>query len=563
MRIISPFFVALLASLLVCRDAFMPTNFRRTTFELGIREKYESTSRGVIDRKNIQLLSSSSTPMQDSDKTVKFRVDENASKERLDELRVLLSDITNVIVSTGFRSGLTRSIQVATAINVITREFIANPNNFRDQVGNFNIPKILKRMFEELGATYIKLGQFIASSPTLFPAEYVLEFQSCLDNSPTIPFDTIKRIIAEELKRPISSVYLSIDPVPLASASIAQVHRAKLRNGEEVVIKVRKPGVESTLKADLGFLLISSKLIELVNPSLARLSLSNIVGDLRESMLDELDFRKESNNLVNFRSFLDKMNIRDAVAPFPYPEATTKRILTMEYLRGVPLVDLEGIRKYSANPEATLISALRTWSMSVTQNDVFHADVHGGNLLVLENGKIGFIDFGIVGKVSEKVWNAVGSLIQSLVLEDYQGMAQALVDMGATKSKVDIQKFAEEIEIVVKRITSLQPEVKIITDGTSVGAQIAIDDAETTKIVLEIVGVAENNGLKLPREFGLLLKQALYFDRYQKLLAPTLDPLRDSRVRESFNNEMNISSGNNNNKDIFKKPPSIIDVEIV
>jgi aarF domain-containing kinase len=198
--------------------------------------------------------------------------------------------------------------------------------------------------------------------------------------------------------------------------------------------------------------------------------------------------------------------------------------------------------------------------MSVTQNDVFHADVHGGNLLVLENGKIGFIDFGIVGKVSEKVWIAVGSLIQSLILENYQGMAQALVDMGATKSKVDIPKFAEEIEIVVKRITSLQPEINIVTDGTNVGAQIAVDDAETTKIVLEIVGVAENNGLKLPREFGLLLKQALYFDRYQKLLAPTLDPLRDSRVRESLSNEMNNNNNNNNYKE--KKTP-IIDVEIV
>jgi aarF domain-containing kinase len=199
-------------------------------------------------------------------------------------------------------------------------------------------------------------------------------------------------------------------------------------------------------------------------------------------------------------------------------------------------VDLEGIQRYTSNPEATLITALRTWALSVAENDVFHADVHGGNLLVLEDGRIGFLDFGIVGKFSEKVRTALGDLTQAFVESDYSQVASALVRMGATSGTVDEVKFGRELEEVIQKITMLTPDVVLSSspDGASISARLTVDETETTQLVLEIVQVAENNGLKLPREFGLLLKQALYFDRYQKLLAPTLDPLRDSRVRDAM-----------------------------
>ena len=312
-----------------------------------------------------------------------------------DDFRSVLDDVIKVITTTGARPGITRSLQVAGAVSKLLREFSRSQTSFQDSTGRLAPPKILKRLFEELGATYIKLGQFIASSPTLFPAEYVLEFQTCLDNTPTVPYSVIRKIIQDDLKKPLSEIYSYVDPTPLASASVAQVHRARLKDGTEVVIKVRKPGVDSTLEADLGFLFISSRLLELLNPSLSRLSFSSIVGDLRLSMLDELDFRKEAQNLISFRNFLDRNAITDATAPEPYLEASSTRVLTMEYLKGLPLVDLEGIKKYTSNPEATLIAALTTWGSSVVGNEAFHADVHGGNLLVLEDGRVGFIDFGI------------------------------------------------------------------------------------------------------------------------------------------------------------------------
>lgn len=314
---------------------------------------------------------------------------------RTEEITKLLSEVGNIIRTTGLRPGFQRTVQASGAVAKLLREYASDAPSFQDKNGRLSVPRVLRKLFEELGATYVKLGQFIASSPTLFPKDYVLEFQSCLDNTPTVPYSKIRSIIQDDLKKPISSVYAYIDPMPLASASIAQVHRARLLDGTDVVVKVRKPGIQEILSADLGFIYVASKLIEFINPSLTRVSLSDIVGDIRSSMLDELDFNKELKNLNSFREFLKSKNILDATAPKPFPEASSTRVLTMEYLKGVPLADLEGIKKYSDNPEVTLVVALRTWALSVVEHKFFHADVHAGNLLVLEDGRIGFIDFGI------------------------------------------------------------------------------------------------------------------------------------------------------------------------
>ena len=255
-------------------------------------------------------------------------------------------------------------------------------------------PRTLRKLFERLGATYIKLGQFIASSPTLFPGEYVLEFQKCLDQSPTVEFSTVRGVVEEELGRPIEEVFSSFDRTPLASASVAQVHAAVLRSsGAPVVVKVQKPGVEDTLKADLGFLAVASKVLEFLAPSLGRLSVANVAADLRVSMLGELDFTEEARNLEAFRLFLESQGLDEiARAPRPYPQFSGRRALTMERLFGTALVDLEGIKAYTSNPEQTLVNALNTWALSVVACDFFHADVHAGNLMVCEDGRVGFIE---------------------------------------------------------------------------------------------------------------------------------------------------------------------------
>jgi aarF domain-containing kinase len=448
-----------------------------------------------------------------------------------EETTELIQDIIQAAIEAGPQAGPTRTFQAFMAFSDTIREFMPQVSR---PTSDFSTPTVVRTFFEKLGATYIKLGQFIASSPTIFPKEYVVEFQKCLDKTDPLEWRVIKLVIEQELG-PISNNFAYVDVKPLASASIAQVHAAKLKTGEDVVLKVQKPGIDASLKADLGFVYVASRVLEFLQPDWERTSLSGIVGDIRSSMLEELDFEKEAANTEEFGRFLAQNNLlNQATAPKVYRKYTTKKILTMERLHGVSMLDEETISKVTKNPEMgqlAIISALNIWTTSVMKMPWFHADVHAGNLLLLDDGRIGFIDFGIVGHVSPKTFNAVNELGTAWALSDYRGMAQALCNMGATDEKVDIDKFGRDIEVVMVRIMSVQPDVTLVQmqDG-SLGGTLDVDETEITNLLLELVDITEDNGLKLPREFGLLVKQSLYFDRFLKILAPELDVTKDSRV---------------------------------
>eukprot|EP00522_Entomoneis_paludosa_P012367 CAMPEP_0172455416 /NCGR_PEP_ID=MMETSP1065-20121228/12054_1 /TAXON_ID=265537 /ORGANISM="Amphiprora paludosa, Strain CCMP125" /LENGTH=542 /DNA_ID=CAMNT_0013207877 /DNA_START=93 /DNA_END=1721 /DNA_ORIENTATION=+ len=446
-----------------------------------------------------------------------------------EETMSLVRDIIEAAKDAGPKAGPVRTLQAHRAAVSTFQEFL--PSLLRGESVEF--PAILRTLFERLGATYIKLGQFIASSPTIFPKEYVVEFQKCLDQTESLPWSTIKRVIEEELG-PIPTTFAYVDQKPLASASIAQVHRARLLSGEDVVIKVQKPGIDESLKTDLGFLFSAARILEFIQPEWERTSLSGVAGDLRASMLEELDFNKEAKNTIEFRRFLlDQGLMNVATAPRVYLEYTSKKVMTLEYLNGVSLLDEATISKVSKDPDMgmqTIITALNIWSKSVTSMPWFHADVHAGNLLFLEDGRVGFIDFGIVGRISEKVFRSVNELSAALAVGDSEGMARALCNMGAADATVDIPKFAKDIERVMQKMNQVDPTVSVGSVGGSVSASVSVDDSEITDLLLEFVDVTENNGLKMPREFGLLVKQSLYFDRYLKILAPNVDVMNDSRV---------------------------------
>lgn len=388
----------------------------------------------------------------------------------------------------------------------------------KDKVSN---PQLLRNMFEELGATYIKLGQFIASSPTFFPKEYVEEFQHCLDRTPPFEFSIVKKIIEEELGKPLSEVYRKVDINPLASASIAQVHSATLLSGEDVVIKVQKPGVENTLLTDLNFLYVSAKVIEYIAPKLSWTSLSGVVEEIQKTMMEECDFFKEARNLETFAEFLKATDNDDVVVPKVYPEASGRRVLTMERFHGVSLTDLDTIRQYCDDPEKTLITAMNTWFSSLTQCEFFHADVHAGNLMVLENGKIGFIDFGIVGRINPGTWEAVSDFISSIMIGHFDGMADAMIRIGITEQSINTESLSRDLKGLFNKLDVMVP------DYSSMSAN---QDDDINGLLMEMVRVGEENGLHFPREFALLLKQFLYFDRYVHILAPELDMFVDDRL---------------------------------
>ncbi|MFO1430253.1 MAG: AarF/UbiB family protein [Candidatus Competibacteraceae bacterium] len=380
-------------------------------------------------------------------------------------------------------------------------------------------PALIRQTFERLGATYIKLGQFIASSPSFFPAEYVEEFQLCLDRTEPLPFSVLEKVLQEELgKKALPKLFADIDPQPLASASIAQVHAARLIGGEDVVIKIQKPGVQDILLTDLNFLYASARILEFLRPGLSWASLSGIVAEIQKTMMEECDFLKEADNLERFRAFLHKTGNQSALAPKVYRQATTLRVLTMERLYGVPFTDLESLHHFVKEPEEALIAALNTWFASLLYCDFFHADVHAGNLLVLEDGRVGFIDFGIVGRIAPKTWAAMTALLEGIETGHYRQIAKAMIDIGITRREVDADLLARDLERLFGH-----------SDLWQASAPIG-DEKEVNHLLLDIIATGERHGLHFPREFTLLLKQFLYFDRYIQLMAPGLSLYGDTRV---------------------------------
>jgi aarF domain-containing kinase len=459
------------------------------------------------------------------------RVQKSVRDRTQEETFSLIKDVLRAAVDAGPRAGPARTMQAYRAFATTAQEFLPKLAQGPETISP---AAVLRTLFERMGATYIKLGQFIASSPTIFPREYVLEFQKCLDQTESLPWPIIKKVIEDELG-PISKNFQYVNSKPLASASIAQVHVARLRTGEDVVLKVQKPRIDESLKADLGFIYVAARILEFFLPDWERTSLAAIAGDIRSSMLEELDFEKEAQNTIEFRRFIqDKGLTKQATAPFVYPAFTTKKVLTMERLNGVSLLDENTMGKVTKNPQMgtdVIITALNIWSLSVTAMPWFHADVHAGNLLLLNDGRVGFIDFGIVGRISEKVFRSVNELSAALVVGDSEGMAIALCNMGAAGKDVDTNQFGKDIQRVLDRMNTVQPEMTVTAhqDGILQG-QLNVDEGEGTDLLLELVEVTEKNGLKLPREFGLLVKQSLYFDRYLKILAPNVDVMNDSRV---------------------------------
>ncbi|KAK1627712.1 hypothetical protein QYE76_002027 [Lolium multiflorum] len=469
-------------------------------------------------------------------------------QDRAGELPKLVEDLLQTSISTGPRGAFRMAQGIQAVLGVggeWLNDFSKTANTSAGIPAQMRLgllsPLYLRRLFERMGATYIKLGQFIASAPTFFPPEYVEEFQNCFDRAPPVPYSEIESILLEELQRPLDSVYEYIDPVPIASASIAQVHGARLKNSQkDVVIKVLKPGIEDTLVADLNFIYVVARVLEFLSPELERTSLVAIIKDIKESMLEEVDFRKEAVNMEAFQRYIEAMGFdRQAKSPFVYRHCSTKRVLTMERLYGVPLTDLDSIRSLVPDPELTLVTALNVWFGSLISCESFHADVHAGNLWLLRDGRVGFIDFGIVGRISPSTWAAMEIFLASFATEDYKAMASALSEMGATGNDIDVNSFAKDLQKIFSSLQELDTEIIVAaarsSDATAVSANVVVDERQMNALFLDLVRVSESYGLKFPREFALLMKQLLYFDRYTRLLAPSMNMLRDERINITSN----------------------------
>jgi len=259
--------------------------------------------------------------------------------------------------------------------------------------------KPLRESFEKVGGTFVKFGQIIASSPGLFGEELANEFRSCLDTGPVVAIEEVRAIVEEELGRSIEEVFATFDPTPIGRASIAVVHRATLHDGTEVAVKVLRPGIDQLVATDLDLMQpMFDILVKQTGAQLAGATLQQLDG-LRVQIGEELDLRNEARALVHFRHLTDESELDLIAVPRPYPEFSGRNVLTMEFLDGVAIDDLSKVEALGLDPAPVLEQLIRGFFTMTVRWGTFHGDVHAGNLLMLRDGRIGVIDWGIVGRL--------------------------------------------------------------------------------------------------------------------------------------------------------------------
>ena len=303
----------------------------------------------------------------------------------------------------------------------------------------------LRLAAERLGPTYIKLGQIISAGDGIFPEELVAEFKRCRDQVPPEPFAVVRQVVEEDLGRPLEEVFARFRPEPLAAASIAQVHRATLCSGEDVVVKVQRPSVGQLVLKDLRVMAWLAPFTVGRIPIAALANPPALVELFAETITEELDFRIEAQNMLDVAQSLADLGQRDYVVPRPHPELVTPRVLVMERLEGFKFDDVTGMRDAGVDTEAVIRTGMIGFMEGAMIHGIFHGDLHGGNLFVLPDGRTALLDFGIVGRLTEPRRLAFLRLLMTATANDVHGQLAALRDLGALPPDTDLDAVIADL----------------------------------------------------------------------------------------------------------------------
>jgi ubiquinone biosynthesis protein len=379
--------------------------------------------------------------------------------------------------------------------------------------------------FEELGPTFVKFGQLLSTRPNLIPPDFVEEFKKFHDQVAPIPFEEVQKILEEDFGKRPEKVFAVIDPNPLAAASIAQVHSAKLVSGEDVVLKVQRPRIIETIKNDLGVLYTMAALINQYVPESRPFNPQALVDEFFKTLELETNFVVEANNIRRIaQNFKDDPVIK---IPNVFGEYCTARVLVMEQLKGIRLSDHKLLQEAGINREQIVASGLKAFFKMVFRDGIFHGDLHAGNLFILPDNRIGLVDFGVVGRVSQRTKDAVANMLVALATEDYEMLTYEYIDLAPYNHQVNFDQFSREVRDLIAPYHGMTfKDVnfgKLLMDSTSIAAKHGIIMPSELMLFFKAIVTVEGMGRTIIKDFDLL-SYAMEFA--QEIVKSKYDPQR-------------------------------------
>lgn len=362
--------------------------------------------------------------------------------------------------------------------------------NIGDAVTHLSGAQRLRTLLEELGPTFVKFGQLLSTRPDLMPREYLEELSRLQDNVPPFSFSDVQATVSGELKRPLEEIFTSFEQEPLAAASISQVHRAVLQDGTPVVVKVRRPGIRRQMEIDLEILLEAAALAERHTSWGKLYRVKDVVLELQKTVREELDFQNEAENAEAFRNnFIDRT---DVYIPRVYKELSSPAVLTMEMVEGIKLNSPESLRKAGFDPGTIVHRLVDTMFEQVFVFGLFHGDPHPGNLALDKQGRLVFLDFGIVGRLQGERKHRFITFLLGVINSNSRQIVRSLSEMGILSAHVDRRALLNDVE---KLLSSY--------------LDVPLRKIKLGKALAEIFALTYNYKILLPAEFTLLAKSIM------------------------------------------------------
>jgi ubiquinone biosynthesis protein len=358
-----------------------------------------------------------------------------------------------------------------------------------------------RRALEELGTTYIKLGQLLSSRPDLLPDVYIEELGKLVDEVPPVPFDEIRKVIAEELP---PDAFVRIDPEPLATASIAQIHTALLSNGREVIVKVRRPGIERQIDLDLALMRSTAEVLESRSERAQLLQARALADELEVHLRNELNFVEEANNAELVAGFLrdyDDLVVPDVIRPY-----VTEKVLVLERIHGRKVDEDHGLAPDRAHELARTF--FRAYVQQVTVAGVYHADPHRGNVLLTADGRLALVDFGLLGRLDDDTRRNLALLLLAVAQNRADDVADLILGLSRVELTADEPGFVQELRRKLPRY-HWRP-----LSGIRAGEALA-----------DLQRISFEYGIGLPTSFALVGKTLAQADSIARVLYPELDPI--------------------------------------